>query len=95
MKMLGIASFVAASAFAHCGPLHPCDPGSTRCSGSAAEICNARGSYDLLADCDEVSALSGEPFVCAPVDETNEDGRVTGHTCVSAARADAEEGAGQ
>jgi hypothetical protein len=34
-----------------------------------------------------VSEQSGAPFVCAFVDETTEDGRVTGHTCVPAADA--------
>jgi hypothetical protein len=49
-------------------------------------------AYHELADCDLVSEQSGAPFVCAFVDETTEDGRVTGHTCVPAADADAAAG---
>jgi len=87
MKSCAIASVFAACFFAHCRPSDDCVLGATRCSGNVAEICDADGSYHELADCDLVSEQSGAPFVCAFVDETTEDGRVTGHTCVPAADA--------
>jgi hypothetical protein len=63
--------------------------GATRCSDNVVEICDADGSYHELADCDLVSEQSGAPFICAFVDETTDDGRVTGHTCVPAGDAGA------
>jgi hypothetical protein len=87
MKSCAIASVFAACFFAHCRPTDGCTPGATRCSGNVAEICDADGSYHELADCDLVSEQSGAPFACAFVDETTEDGRITGHTCVPAADA--------
>ena len=48
-----------------------------------------------IADCDDVSERSGAPFVCAYVDETTEDGHITGHTCVPASEADAAAGGGR
>ena len=58
--------------------------------------CETPGAHrDELADCDDVSERSGAPFVCAYVDETTEDGNVTGHTCVPASEADAAAGGGR
>jgi hypothetical protein len=84
MKSCAIASVFVACFLAHCRPTDGCVPGATRCSDNVAEICDADGSYHELADCDLVSEQSGAPFVCAFVDETTEDGRITGHTCVPA-----------
>ncbi len=81
MKSCAIASALAACFLAHCRVTDGCLPGATRCSGDVAEICDADGTYHELADCNLVSAQSGSRFVCAFVDETTEDGRVTGHTC--------------
>ncbi|HLV65654.1 MAG TPA: hypothetical protein VKY73_07565 [Polyangiaceae bacterium] len=92
MKSCAVASVFAACLFAHCRPTDRCLRGATRCSHNVAEICDADGSYHELADCDLVSEQSGAPFVCAFVDETTEDGRVTGHTCVPADEPGADEG---
>ena len=62
-------------------------------SSNTAEICDADGSYHELADCDDVSERSSAPFVCAYVDETTEDGHITGH--LRAASDDAAAGGGR
>ena len=83
-----------------CASARTADP-STAASGRHAlqqqhrRICDADGSYHELADCDDVSERSGAPFVCAYVDETTEDGHITGHTCVPAANVDAAAGGGR
>lgn len=93
MKIPILASMLAlASSLAHCPGPSRCTPGESRCIGNAAEICSANGSFHELADCDQVSRQSGAPFVCEFVDESTENGRVTGHTCVPETDAGAQEG---
>lgn len=93
-KALLLTALAVACLGAHCRPIDSCVLGATRCAGNTAEICDADGSYHELADCDDVSERSGAPFVCAYVDETTEDGHITGHTCVPAT-ADAAAGGGR
>ncbi|WP_249348664.1 hypothetical protein [Corallococcus exiguus] len=95
MKALALTALAVVCLGAHCRPIDGCGLGATRCTGNTAEICDADGSYHELADCDEVSARSGAPFVCAFVDETTDDGHITGHTCVPASDADAAAGGGR
>jgi hypothetical protein len=92
MKKLLPAALALGSLGAHCRSADGCEPGATRCRDNVAELCDANGNYHELADCEDVSERSGAPFVCAYVDETTEDGRITGHTCVSASDADAAAG---
>lgn len=84
MKGFAITAVVAAGLLAHCQPGPGCVRGATRCSGNLAELCDADGSYQPLADCSLVSAQTGSPYVCAFVDAPTVDGPVTGHTCVPA-----------
>jgi hypothetical protein len=95
MKALALTALTVVCLGAHCRPIDGCGLGATRCTGNTAEICDADGSYHELADCDEVSARSGAPFVCAFVDETTDDGHITGHNCVPASDADAAAGGGR
>ncbi|WP_223643794.1 hypothetical protein [Corallococcus sp. EGB] len=95
MKALALTTLAVVCLGAHCRPIDGCVLGATRCTGNAAEICDADGGYHELADCDNVSERSGAPFVCAHVDETTEDGHITGHTCVPASDADAAAGGGR
>jgi hypothetical protein len=94
-KALLLTALAVACLGAHCRPIDSCALGATRCAGNTAEICDADGSYHELADCDDVSERSGAPFVCAYVEETTEDGRVTGHTCVPSSDTDAAAGGGR
>lgn len=90
MRALVFSALAVTCLGAHCRPIDGCVRGATRCSSNTAEIC----SYHELADCDDVSERSA-PFVCAYVDETTEDGHITGHTCVPASEADAAAGGGR
>jgi hypothetical protein len=94
MRALIFSALAVLCLGAHCRPIDSCELGATRCAGNTAEICDADGSYHELADCDDVSERSGATFVCAYVDETTEDGHITGHTCVPAT-ADAATGGGR
>jgi hypothetical protein len=94
-KALALTALAAACLGAHCRPIDGCVLGATRCTGNIAQICDADGSYHEIADCDDVSERSGAPFVCALVDETTEDGHITGHTCVPASDVDAAAGGGR
>ncbi len=82
MKIVAIAPVALAAALAHCPRAAPCAPLETRCASNVAEICDADGDWHELVDCDLVSEQSEEGFVCAYVDESTDDDRVTGHTCV-------------
>lgn len=73
-----------AGCFAHCRPPDGCARTETRCVGNVAQICDANAYWTVFADCDRVSAQSGERFVCEFVDEETEEGRITGHTCTPA-----------
>lgn len=53
-----------------------CTTQSTRCSGNVAEICDSRGHWRMLMDCDEVEGET--PFSCQ---ETIDEGQ-TAHTCL-------------
>lgn len=89
MRPLVLTALAVVCLGAHCRPIDGCVRGATRCTGNTAEICDADGSYHEFADCDDVSEQSGALFVCALVEETTEDGHITGHTCVPASDADA------
>lgn len=53
-----------------------CTAEQTRCTGNVAEICDSRGHWRTLQDCDEVDGES--PFSCqTTVDEGEE-----AHTCL-------------
>lgn len=91
-----IVLFLAALAIsAHCRPPAVCTPGATRCVGNIAEICDADGGYQTLADCDAVSTQSDASFICAWVEETTSEEPVRGHTCVTAEGDAGGEGAGR
>ncbi len=94
MKALALTALAVVCLGAHCRPIDGCVRGATRCTGNTAEICDADGSYHEIADCDDVSERSGALFVCEFVDETTEDGHITGHTCVPS-DADAAAGGGR
>lgn len=84
MKYLVPITLSAARLAAHCRPIDGCLQGATRCFSSAAQICNAHGRYQPLANCDLVSKHSGAPFVCSWVNEQVDDDPIAGHTCVPA-----------
>lgn len=82
MKIALVCLFGMLSIAAYCQPLGGCALGVTRCAENIAEICNANGVFEVLADCDEVSAQSEAPFVCTFIDVPSPEGPVRGHTCV-------------
>ncbi len=81
-------------ALAGCRTSEPCTPKAARCVGNVAEQCVGYEYVHELMDCDQVSAQSGESFVCGYLDEETPDGRVQGHTCVLASEARGGAGAG-
>ncbi len=84
-----VVLLLAGGCFAHCRPPDGCARTETRCVGNVAQICDANAYWTVLADCDRVSAQSGERFACEFVDEETEEGRITGHTCMPAGDAQA------
>lgn len=59
-----------------CGPEEKCQVNQTRCSGDEVQVCESDEHWATFMDCNEVSAFSGGPWTCVPL----EDG--SGHTCV-------------
>jgi len=61
-----------------CTPKNECVPQNTRCLGNQSQICNLDKSWQLITDCNKTNIKT----VCQYIDEQNEDGHVTGYTCV-------------
>ncbi|RJS14139.1 hypothetical protein DRW03_35445 [Corallococcus sp. H22C18031201] len=80
MKPLLLAPLLATALLAHCKAPDGCAPMATRCAGNTAEICNADGSWQVLADCDAVSNNIGATFTCTYVNEAE----AAGYTCMPA-----------
>lgn len=58
-----------------------CTAQATRCSGNTAEICDSRGHWRTLMDCDEVEGESS--FSCQQTMVEGESGEdEEGHTCL-------------
>jgi len=53
-----------------------CTSAQTRCVGNVAEICDSRGQWRTMTNCDEVEGDS--PFTC----QTTEDDGEEAHTCL-------------
>ena len=77
-----LASLALAAMLGHCRPIDGCSPGTTRCAGDIAEICDADRTYQELADCSRATSASGRRFVCGLAESTDVEG--SGHTCVPA-----------
>jgi hypothetical protein len=63
------ALLAAALLLAGC-PSPVCPTLAMRCAGPRVEVCDARGQWALVADCDVVAAQSGGEWACA---ETRDD----------------------
>ena len=60
-----------------------CRVNDSRCFDGCVEICNSRGQWDLVAECDEVWSAGGAEWTCCPL--ALEDGSFDGHACLPAA----------
>jgi len=70
-----LAALVVALLLPACGPQpEPCSPPlSTRCHGSEAQICDPRGRWQTMTDCDQVEPGA---WRCGWVEDAQ------GHTCI-------------
>ncbi|WP_328707275.1 hypothetical protein [Citreicoccus inhibens] len=80
MKLVLAAPLLATALLARCKAPDGCTSMATRCAGNVAQICNADGSWQVLADCDAVSNNSGSAFTCAYVNDED----AAGYTCAPA-----------
>ncbi len=61
-----IAYFILSSMTIGCVPV--CEYDTTSCDGSLVRICNADEQWQTIMNCDEVSSVANEPFVCCLVE---------------------------
>jgi hypothetical protein len=59
-----------------------CPPATTRCVDNLVELCDADGRWLVVADCDQLSRMSGTGWVCTPVPFVTDAGVVDEHSCV-------------
>ena len=59
-----------------------CHPTTTRCVDNLVELCDAEGQWLVVADCDQLSRMSGTGWVCTPVPFVTDGGVVDEHSCV-------------